>query len=354
MMIPTLHIHLLGDFLLMSDDHPVTAVHTPRLQALLAYLVLHCTAPQARSHLAFLLWPNLTEAQAHANLRKALHRLHQALPSTSQFLHVDRQHLHWQPSRADVSWTLDVVNFEQALTQAKQAEQAQDMPLTRWALERALDLYRGDLLPSCYDEWLLPERERVRQLFLQASERLIGLLAQERDYAAAITAAQRHLRHEPLHETTYRQLMCFYAQRGDRATALRVYHTCVTVLERELAVEPSEATRQAYTSLLRTGTTSPPSPIALSPRSGGTPLVGRKQEWEQLQEAWRRGASGHPHMVILSGEAGIGKTKLAEELVMWVSRQGISTVSARCYATEGRFAYAPVMAWLHADAIQAG
>jgi len=133
-----------------------------------------------------------------------------------------------------------------------------------------------------------------------------------------------------------------------------VYHTCVTLLERELAAEPSEATRQAYASLLQKDTASPPQSIALSSRSGATPLVGRKQEWEQIQEAWQRGAGGHPHMFILTGEASIGKTKLAEELVAWVSRQGIATASARCYAAEGRFAYAPVMTWLRADAVQAG
>ena len=73
--IPTLHIHLLGDFLLVSGDTTVTTVNLARLQSLLAYLVLHRTAPQARSHLAFLLWPDSDEAQAYSNLRKLLHQL---------------------------------------------------------------------------------------------------------------------------------------------------------------------------------------------------------------------------------------------------------------------------------------
>jgi len=70
--------------------------------------------------------------------------------------------------------------------------------------------------------------------------------------------------------------------------------------------------------------------------------------------AWRKAVSGHSHIVILSGEAGIGKTKLAEELGIWVGRQGMITVNACCYAVEGRFAYAPVIAWLRADAVQTG
>src|SRR6266849_5189672 len=125
--IPTLHIHLLDGFLLVSGDTPVTTVNVARLQSLLAYLVLHRTAPQARSHLAFLLWPDSTDAQAHVNLRKVLHHLRQALPYIDNFLHADRQSLHWQPSRPGASWTLDVQDVEQALASAEQAEQAQDM-----------------------------------------------------------------------------------------------------------------------------------------------------------------------------------------------------------------------------------
>jgi DNA-binding SARP family transcriptional activator len=232
--IPTLHIHLLGDFLLVSGDTPVTTVNIPRLQSLLAYLVLHRNAPQNRSHLAFLLWPDSTEVQAHTNLRKLLYQLRQALPDAGHFLHADKHNLQWQPA-PDGSWTFDVQDVEQALAQAIQAEQAQETSALRQALEQAVHLYGGDLLPSCYDEWILPERDRLHQLFLQAAEQLITLLEQERKYDAAIAAAQRLLRHEPLNEATYRHLMRLYVLRGDRAAALRIYHTCVTVLERELA-----------------------------------------------------------------------------------------------------------------------
>ena len=378
-MIPTLHIHLLGDFLLVSGDTPVTTVNVARLQSLLAYLVLHRTAPQDRSHLAFLLWPDSDEDQAHSNLRKLLHQLRQALqalPHSEHFLHADRHSLQWLPSLPapqegdpvrgtgipHVSWTLDVLDFEQAMARAEQAEQVQDTTAQRQAFEQAVDLYRGDLLPSCYDEWILPARDRLRQLFFQASERLIALLEHEREYDAAVKIAQRLLRHDPLHEATYRDLMRFYALRGDRAAALRVYHTCVTILERELAAEPSEATRQAYEALLQmdqadTSGAKELKPAQLTPRGAAAPLVGRKQEWEQIQVAWRRAASdvnGHPHMIVLSGEAGMGKTRLAEEMVAWVSRQGMTTASAHCYAAEGRLAYAPVTAWLRADAVQTG
>ncbi len=99
-MISTLHIHVLGDFLLVSGDTPVTTVDIPRLQSLLAYLLLHRAAPQSRAHLAFLLWPDSTEEQAHTNLRKVLYHLRQTFPHADSFLHIGRQSLSWQPQTA--------------------------------------------------------------------------------------------------------------------------------------------------------------------------------------------------------------------------------------------------------------
>ena len=90
---PALHIHLLGDFRLVYDSTPVTSVNTARLQSLLAYFVLHRNAPQPRHHVAFLFWPDSTEAQAHTNLRNLLYLLRQALPDADRFLHTDTQTL---------------------------------------------------------------------------------------------------------------------------------------------------------------------------------------------------------------------------------------------------------------------
>ncbi len=351
-MTSALSIHLLGDFVLTVDDVPVTTMNVPRLQSLLAYLLLHRNAPQDRSRLAFLLWPDSSEAQAHTNLRKLLHQLRQSLPNVDAFLRAEKHTLQWLPE--DATWTLDTLEVEEALAQAGQAERDGDTLTSRRMLERVMSLYRGDLLPSCYDEWILPERDRWHHLFLSAAERLLALLEQERDYAAAIATAQQLLRLDSLQEATYRQLMRLYALRGDRASALRVYHTLVTVLERELGTEPGGVTRALYESLLQSDA-SPRTPTGpLTARLAAPPLLGRKEEWRQLQGEWRTAAEGHPHLVILSGEAGIGKTRLAEEMEAWVSRQGMTTASAHCYASLGQLAYAPITSWLRADALQPG
>ncbi|MFL5803257.1 MAG: BTAD domain-containing putative transcriptional regulator [Roseiflexaceae bacterium] len=245
-MVPMLHIQFLGGFRLRLDDTPVTALDHPRLQALLAYLVLRRAMPQTRQQLAFLLWPDSSETQARTNLRTLLHRLRQALPHADQFLYVDSQVVQWRPT---AHWTLDVADFEQALAQT--ADQGGNGPVPGATLLEAVELYSDDLLPGWYDDWVLLEREQLRERFLKALEQLIELLEGEHDYVRAITSAQRLLRYDPLHELTYQRLMRLHMLSDDRASALRTYQTCATVLERELGVEPSAATRAVYEQVLR-------------------------------------------------------------------------------------------------------
>jgi DNA-binding SARP family transcriptional activator len=88
---PILRIQLLGDFRLTYGDEPLTDIVQARQQALLAYLVLHRDAPQSRHHLAFLFWPDTTEAQALTNLRNLFHKLRQALPDAESWLYSDAQ-----------------------------------------------------------------------------------------------------------------------------------------------------------------------------------------------------------------------------------------------------------------------
>src|SRR5215831_9958098 len=111
----TLDMRLLGAFRLTYEDAPLSQLPTPRVQALLAYLLLHQEAPQSRQQLAFLLWPDTTDAQARTNLRQLLHALKQALPQADHFVQTDAKTLHWQP---DAPCRLDVAEFEETLTQA--------------------------------------------------------------------------------------------------------------------------------------------------------------------------------------------------------------------------------------------
>ncbi len=337
-MTQSLHVRLLGEFSLVYGGMPVTRLDSSRPQALLGYLVLHREAPQSRRHLAFLFWPDTGEGQALTNLRNLLHKLRQALPEPECFLQSDAQTVQWRPA---APCTLDVADL------ASLAQSA-----TRADLEQAVNLYRGDLLPSCYDDWIVPERTRLQHIAIGAFERLISLLEEEHDaesLRAAIGYAE-HLRQlDPLNEATYRTLMRLHSANHDRASALRVYHTCATTLQRELAAEPSSETRELYQRLLSTAA-APASPIGMA--QDQPPLVGRRREWRVLQDAWQTASGGKPQCVMLTGEAGIGKTRLAEELLTHASHQGCAIAAARCYAAEGALAYAPVIAWLRAPAVR--
>ena len=347
--VPTLQIHLLGEFRLLYDQVPVPGVATQRLQALFAYLLLHRTVPQPRHHVAALFWPDVVETQARNNLRQLLHHLRHTLPSADHFVIADTHTVCW---RDDAPYSLDVAQFEQALARSRTAAEQRDRDAQRDALMAAVALYEADLLPSCYDDWIVSERERLRQWFLSGLAEVVHLLEARRDYAAAIAQAQAWVRQDPLAEGAYRALMRLFALSGDRARALRVYHTCLTVLRRELGVEPSLATRTMHDQLVHLDAQAVPA-LDPAPQTAAIPaFVGRHREWERMREAWQHASTGAPHVVLVSGEAGIGKTRLAEEFLSWAHRQGIAVARVRSYAAEGQLSLAPVADWLRSEGIR--
>jgi predicted ATPase/DNA-binding SARP family transcriptional activator len=349
MMEPTIRIRLLGDFNLIYADQQVTSLNTMRLQSLLAYLVLRRDVPQQRQHLAFLFWPDAVESQARNNLRQLLHQLRQAFPAIEHFLVADTQVLHWRPT---APFSFDVAEFEHALTLADAAMQRNDQRALQATLEQADKLYRGELLPGCYDEWILPERERLRQNHFQALEQLLRLFEAQGDIIVAIRCAQRLIGLDPLSEDLYRRLMRLFALNNDRASALHVYHTCVTALQREMGVDPDPATRATYERLMQQETPTIQAIVHQSLPSASPTLIGRAREWEQLHDAWQRASGGGPHFVLVAGEAGMGKSRLAEEFLLWASQQGAITAKTRSYAAEGQLSLAPVTEWLRSDALR--
>ena len=187
---------------------------------------------------------------------------------------------------------------------------------------------------------------------------MLTLLEAQGDIDKAIRYANRLLHEDPLSEGGYQCLMRLHTQRGDRAAALRVYHTCSTILQQELGVEPGPELQQAYASLLNLEATQAPAlPVPTgAPRQAR--LIGRGAEWQALRTAWRSAASGRAHFFLIAGEAGIGKTRIVEELSTFSSDRGStnkSIVSAwtRCYGATQRLAYAPVVEWLRSSALRA-
>ena len=343
-----LQVCLLGRFRLTADGQPFTGPTTARLQSLFAYLVLHAEAPQPRARLSFIFWPDASESNARNNLRQLLHQLRQALPDPDRYLRTDANTVQWDP---DSSFSLDVALFDRAVADAEGAGRAGDAARRRACLERAVALCQGPLLPSCYDDWIGPVRDRLGLRCEEAVAALVGLLEEQREYARAIAHVRHWLQHDPLDEGAYRWLMRLLALTGDRVAALQAFRQCADVLRRELAAEPSAETVRAHERIRG----AEPYPRALSggreAPPAGSSLVGRQAEWSRLREAWERAAHGRVGFALVTGDAGIGKSRLAEELLTWAERQGVATAKTRSYAAEGRLSLAPVSEWLRSDAL---
>jgi DNA-binding SARP family transcriptional activator/predicted ATPase len=348
-----IRIELLGKFRLTFGQQLVTSVNTNRMRSLLAFLVLHGEAAQSRERLASLLWPESGEAQARTNLRQLLHNLRRALPVECSLLVSDNQTVRWLP---DCSCMIDVVEFEAAI-RAAEAVRDTNASGTREMLEKAAQLYQDDLLPDLYDDWLQSRRQQLRKLFAEVLSRLSALLEAAGEIVGAIRHVERLVALDPLRETYYQSLIHLHVLNQDRSSALRVYHQCKRNLQRDLGVSPGRETQDVFMQALKSeGPSSAPAelpPIA-APRL--QPMVGRKLEWERLLGCWRRATESgphEPHLALIIGEPGVGKSRLAEEMFQTCSRNpNWAAARARCYFAQGQLAYGPVAEWLREEPLR--
>jgi predicted ATPase/DNA-binding SARP family transcriptional activator len=318
-----LRVKLLGSFHLL-DEQGVVAIHSPIQQSFLTLILLHRDTPQTRQSISFCLWPDSSEAQAQANLRTLLVRIRRVWPEIEQFIEITPQTLQWK-SKHDFS--LDVAEFEDAASHVKNPGIDIDRKTARQDFERAVHLYRGDLLPACYDDWIMPERERLRQIFIRTIQKLINLLEEQHDFAGAISHINFLLKFDPLDETTYQAAMRLHALRGDQAGVVRSFEICTAVLHQELNVEPGSATRELFQSLLRMKAPSivdiPAPTVNHNLSFSFTSFIGREREISEIKHLLVPAPSSEPisegreqpfgisRLVTLSGVGGSGKTRMA-------------------------------------------
>lgn len=345
-----LHLALLGAPQVRHSQE-LLSFRTRKGLALLTYLVVE-KGMHTRARLTALFWPESDSSAGRANLRSTLMYLRKTLAhedeAASDHLLVERGALGFDRFAA---YELDLETVAAATGAAGEA-----------ALEDAINVIRGEFLEGFslpdapeFDDWMAVQRERWH---LQLNDCFKRLSQRQLDSGAlkpAEQTLQRWLAHNPLEERAYRRLMRLQHQQGNRSGALQTFERCRDILAAELSVEPAAET-MALAQHVRSATDehlerdvgdgdgSESFKIHLSP----LPLVGRAQEHRALARAFRQAQSGQTRLVIVEGEAGIGKTRLASEFLDWAGATGAQTMAGRAYETGGRLPYQPLVSALQA------
>jgi len=319
-----LEIRLLGAPTVHWGGAPLSIVR--RQTRMLLFRLAMFGQPLLRERLCFLFWPDVPEAVAGRNLSHLLTHLRQALPADDILCTFDDR-VYLNP---DAAWS-DVEEFRRLSDSA-----GADRDLN--ALTQIARLYRGPFLdglsaPHCpeYESWMLLERRVLERRYRETLSALIDQLALSGEYDQAVAYAHRYLAVDRLDESIHRRLIELYAARGDRAAALRQYRQCAILLERELGVQPLPETVSLYEVVLKGRAsrqavgaaalwTTLPGPHA--------PLVGRAEALEELRRTCTRAAGGQGGMVLITGEAGIGKSRLLQHFAAQLPARAIVLVAA--------------------------
>ncbi len=334
-----LKVELLGQFRVSLDDVELKELDTERVRALLTRLVLSAGRSVDRAELAFGFWPDATESRARGNLRGLLHFVGKRGPQLAPFLEVGDRSLAW---RVDAGAWVDLLEFEALAGSGHPAD---------W--QKAVALYRGPLLPGTFDDWVLQERERVARLFLTVLNLLAGSYEARGEFAAAADALERWLHEEPYQESTWARLIRLYAADRDRQRALAAFERCRRALADELGALPGTELQQLHERLSQPdGDGASAMPGVPAAARVAPLLVGRDGEKRALR-SWTHSATlaNRPRFLLIEGEAGLGKTALAEDLATWAQAQGAVVRWGKAYEPDRDIAFAPVRYLLQDQAL---
>lgn len=302
---PSINLLLLGGLTLRLDDEPLDDLRSHKARALLCYLAV-TDRSHSRSSLANLLWSDLPEANARANLRKELALLRRTL---SPHVNIGREMVEFD---CTAPYTLDVESFEEGVQLARGVRDHGD----------AVAFYKGDFLDGFhvlnaprFDEWMMRRRARLRELVTRTLYQLAEHYTEADAIETAIDYANRLLYLEPWREEAQRQLMRLYARNGQRSLALAQYEICCQVLTDELDVEPAAETTALHHHI-RMGEMAASSSGArrqtLDNIPAPHPFYGREPEVRQLR-SWL--LDDHGRLIAILGMGGQGKTALVTQLI---------------------------------------
>lgn len=319
-----LRARLYGGLSVQVDGRPVADLGGTRPRSLLAYLLLH-PGRHPRTRLAGTFWPDVLETSARGSLRSALWAVRAALETAGGGGHL-------VADRAGVGIEgeveVDALAVDALLSAGDPA-----------SLQRAVALADGPVLPDLADEWALAAQERDRERITDALLALADAAEGRGDREGAVALTRRALARDRLRESTHRALMRRLAVAGDRAGALAVHRRCTRILAAELGVPPAPETRRLAEEI-RAGDLAAgearPAPRPGPPRRSPPPaLVGRTADLARLERAWAGAASGAGGVVLISGVAGVGKSRLAQELGERAAAVGALTATGGASGIEG-------------------
>jgi DNA-binding SARP family transcriptional activator/tetratricopeptide (TPR) repeat protein len=312
-----LRIHLLGG---LEVDAGVAGADVPagRPARLLLGWLAACPGEQARAEVAARLWPDVLDSSARASLRTALSELRAALGSATVHVKATRETV----ELGGQGLWVDLRAFSELLGAGRR--------------EEALALCRGEVLEGLDEEWVLELRSRHAAERVDAAGALVRAAREAGDADSALAWARRLAAWDPLDEAAERELMVALAAGGERAAALRSYAGFSRRLARELSLTPSAATRELASRLRReelgaasAAASGLPLPERLDAVRGGA-FAGREAAGARLHETFARARSGERCFVLVTGEAGIGKTRLLAEFAHAVQGAGALVLYGRC------------------------
>jgi predicted ATPase len=345
---PGICLSLLGRFCFYLGEREILAAAFKSRKALSLLKLLAIKSPHQlhRDEVMDIFWADLDPADAAAQMYKAIHYIRKAFEAANgdlapEALLVYRDEVLRLTAPAGVH--TDVEAFQNL---AKEARRTHGFSL----YQRAAASYTGDLLPAdIYESWTEELRESLRVQFLE----LLIALGQKHidagDFADAAEAFRRVLGIDPLDETAHQGLMRAFALQGNRSQALHQYKRCEEILAKELDAKPSAET-VALLKAIREGKIQPP-PQAGPKKAGAakpasalhkrSPLVGRQNELKQAATLLDSLAQGKGEVLLLQGMAGIGKTRLAQEIFYLAELRGYHPVLGSAYEQERELPYSP-------------
>lgn len=319
-------VRILGDFRFTVDGIPKPFA-TRKAESLFAYLVLTGGRSVTRERVIGALWPDSEESRARGMLSTTLWRVQKAISGLAVAIRSKNGWLCLDPSGLEV----DAIQFRQL------AESSSANPEARLSdIEKAVSLYRGELLEGVDEEWCELERSNLRTVYLSLLKELVAANRERARYSKAIEMARRIVDLDPMDEDAHRELMLLFHLEGNRSAALGQYQVVNNILQAELGIAPEGRTTDLWRYIRsRSGGDVRNRISAFAPawaaieHASKDPMVGRDEELTRILHGLTDALHGRGSVLVVSGEAGIGKTKLLEAAEVEAKLRGFEVLKNR-------------------------